>query len=35
MYMYATNGPRKNEPVRELLIFQYPTFTDEHSNLFG
>ena len=35
MYMYATNGPRKNEPVRELLIFQYPTFTDQHSDLFG
>ena len=33
--MYATNGPRKNEPVRKLLIFEYPTFADEHSDLFG
>ena len=29
--MYATNGPRKNEPVCELLIFEYLTFADEHN----
>ena len=33
--MYATNAPRKNEPVHELLIFEYLMFTDEHSNLIG
>ena len=33
--MYATNGPRKNERVHELLIFEYPTFADEHGDLFG
>ena len=33
--MYATNGPRKNEPVHELLIFEYSMFADEHSDLIG
>ena len=33
--MYATNGPKKNEPERKLLIFEYSTFADEHSDLFG
>ena len=33
--MYATNEPRKNEPVHELLIFEYPMFADEHSDLTG
>ena len=32
--MYATSGPRKNEPVCELLIFEYTKFPDEHSDLF-
>lgn len=27
------DGPRKRKPVRELLIFEYPVFTDERSNL--
>ena len=32
--MYAINASRKNEPVHELLIFEYPKFADEHSDLF-
>ena len=29
------DGPRKRKPVRELLIFEHPVFTDERSNLIG
>ena len=29
------NEPRKSEPARELLIFEYPAFADERSDLIG
>ena len=29
------NGARKSEPARELLIFEFPAFADERSDLIG
>ena len=29
------NGARKSEPARELSIFEFPVFDDEHSDLIG
>ena len=29
------NGARKGEPARELLIFEFPAFADERSDLIG
>jgi len=29
------NGARKSEPARELLIFEFPVFADEHSDPLG
>ena len=29
------NGARKSEPARELLIFEFPAFADEHSDPIG
>ena len=29
------NEPRKSEPARELLIFEYPAFANERSDLIG
>ena len=29
------NGPRKSEPARELLSFEFPAFADERSDPIG
>ena len=29
------NGPSERKPARELLIFEYPAFADERSDLIG
>ena len=32
---WEENGPQKSEPACKLLIFEYPAFADERSDLIG